>query len=211
MAASRETTVRIALAPMPVNALSSYGLPGSSQAGGSVDLMTAAFSNAEYVLGGSKSASRYSNGEWPVLYTATSVDTAVSEKGYWVYTSIFSKSARPTEVECIEYQVTFEGVGLSLVNAVADKPELVHPTDYSYCWRVAKEAREKNIDFLFAPSARRKGGVNVNLFRKTAVFEIGSCAAGSFLLGDGGVIKYISNSTRCDLVIDDVFSLFSKN
>lgn len=209
MISSKERTVRIALAPPPVDAMSSYGLSGSSSASGAIDLIAAAFSNAEYVLGSSKTTSRYSNGDWPVLYTATSVDTAVAEKGYWINISIFSKSVHPDQVECIEYTVSFEGVGVSFVDKVADTPQLVHPTDYSYCWLVAKEARDKNVDFLVVPSARRIGGVNVNLFRKTPVFEIDACIFGFFRATGGGVIEYFSDSLCCPLTIDKVFQTFA--
>ena len=209
MTSSTETTFRIALAPPPDNALSSYGLPSSTTSGGTIDLMAAAFANADYVLGSSKSVSRYSTGDWPVLYTATSVDTAIAEKGYGVNRGIFSKNVRPDEVECLEYTVSFEGVGLSVIDAVATNPQLVHPTDYRYCWSVAKDARDNKVDFLIVPSARRIGGVNINLFHKTAKFEIGTCVLSVFKLGAGGVVDYVSSSLCCPLVVDDVFQVFS--
>ena len=50
-------------------------------------------------------------------------------------------------------------------------PALTDNADYRFCNDLGKEARKANLHGLLAPSVRRAEGVNLPVFRRSAVSE----------------------------------------
>ena len=113
----------------------------------------------------SKGKSRYSNGSFPVLYTAATENVALVEKGHWV-TEIFLKpigTSITLPPYCI-YRVKVQGAFDEY--SIGSDLRIVHPTDYTYCIELGKKAVRDGRAYLVVPSARVNGGVCVLVFER---------------------------------------------
>lgn len=111
--------------------------------------------------------SRYSDGSFPVFYSSLEWKTAEAEIRHWAP----SRSGSPDDRRTFYYQrleCTFMGQEKDLRSKVAEWPDLVHPSDYTFCNRLGAEARQSGIDGLVVPSARHDGA-NVPVFRREAI------------------------------------------
>lgn len=111
--------------------------------------------------------SRYSDGSFPVFYSSLEWKTAEAEIQYWAP----SYSGSPDGRRTFHYQrlvCTFLGQEKDLRSKVAEWPDLVHPSGYTFCNRLGAEARQSGIDGLVVPSARHDGA-NVPVFRREAI------------------------------------------
>lgn len=107
--------------------------------------------------------SRYSNGVFPVLYTAADETVAFVEKGFWVYEIFLKPLARSKALpDYYLYKVSINGRYREYT--VHDEPSIVHPTDYSYCNNLGKAAVADGLSYLIVPSARKFGGICMPVF-----------------------------------------------
>ena len=116
-------------------------------------------------------ATRYSDGSYPVFYSALDPETAEAEVAHW-----FSKGfgGSPQGQRSAYYQrftCLFEGGEKDLRNKQREWPELVHDSDYTFCNRIGAEAVRLELDGLVVPSARRKNGSNQPVFRRRAISD----------------------------------------
>ncbi|MYD60515.1 MAG: RES family NAD+ phosphorylase [Gemmatimonadetes bacterium] len=116
-------------------------------------------------------ATRYSDGSYPVFYSALDPETAEAEVAHW-----FSKDfgGRPQGQRSAYYQrftCLFEGEEKDLRDKQSEWPELVHNSDYTFCHRIGAEAVQLGLDGLVVPSARRENGSNQPVFRRRAISD----------------------------------------
>jgi len=111
---------------------------------------------------------RFSDGTFPVFYSALAMETAQAEMAYWFGQSYAGKPKRNRTAYYQSFRCAFEGSEKDLRSKVADWPGLIHGSDYSLCNRLGAEARDEGIDGLVVPSARHQG-VNMPVFFRKAV------------------------------------------
>ena len=113
---------------------------------------------------------RFSDGTFPVFYSSLEKDTAEAEICFH-----FSKFANgrkePLSFYYQQFSCRFAGLEKDIRPKLADWPELTHDTDYGFCNRLGREACDARIDGLIAPSARRRHGANLPIFRRTAISD----------------------------------------
>lgn len=118
---------------------------------------------------------RFTNGDFRVLYTALDEETALSEITYH-----FSPAQRTGKSTVFYFdQVTYRVSGemKDLREHLQKMPFLNDPDvarAYPHCNQVGLEAKTLNLDALFTMSARRKEGVCVPIFRRAVVSASGS-------------------------------------
>lgn len=118
----------------------------------------------------SKNASRYSDGTYNVLYTATKPAVAKSERVHWLVELVFKKAKVTSVKGFLAYACDVTGSHLSFLRGWKGNRQIVHPTDYKYCHSIARTARAKGASHILVPSARRLGGCCVPVFdAKSAV------------------------------------------
>ena len=115
--------------------------------------------------------SRFSDGSFRVKYTSLELVTAEAEVRHWLPIRASGTTA-PTKFHYAADSYLFSGATKDLRSFVQDWPELSHPTDYTFCNQLGKEAIALNLDGLVTPSARRTEGSNLPVFRATSlIFE----------------------------------------
>ena len=116
-----------------------------------------------------KRTTRYSDGSYPVFYSALEPETTAAEIAHG-----FKKGfgGRPQGQRSAYYQgftCLFEGEEKDLRDKLSEWPELVHDSDYTFCNRIGAEAVRLELDGLVVPSARRENGSNLPVFKRSAI------------------------------------------
>lgn len=205
-----EDVVRIASAPAPAAFFTRYGLAAHSSSSRSALLIANGWDNVRRAFStyssklGSRWASRFSTGAWPVLYTAENVTTAVAEKGYWLQKSFFSKVSSPSHTPCIEIHLRVEGSTRSFLHLLYDFCHLVDPVDYKFCHDLASLAVDAHLDCVMVPSARRLSGKNLPIFKLQAVRDVRQVNSSRFELRNGEIF-YETRGYSEQLRIDEVY------
>lgn len=107
---------------------------------------------------------RFSDGSHRVFYSALDVSTAECEVCSWI-----DREGLPNESRYYgEFSATFQGRLKDLRDREDLQSLLTHPTDYSFCNRVGKEAIEQGLDAILTFSARCKG-TNVPVFSRDSL------------------------------------------
>lgn len=117
--------------------------------------------------------SRYSDGTWPVLYTATNHETSLHEIGFharreWlaglpahVTPPKFKRSTR------LLYAVEVDTI-TQRTESMTD-PRLLDSTDYTYCHAVARDAQSNGFRSIRVPSVRKRSGICIPVFERSAI------------------------------------------
>ncbi len=129
-------------------------------------------------------ATRYSDGSWPVLYSAESEKTAFKEVIY--HLKRFYKEELETKPITLDRRVVKlliqaqKGLDLNKQDKV-QKPKLISKDKggYPYCQKLARKYIDKGVEIFRTPSARDRGGTCVPVFNKSAIKK------------DYGHLKYI--------------------
>ena len=111
---------------------------------------------------------RFSDGSFPVFYSALAAETGNAEMSYWFRKDYMGKPKSNRRAYFQRFHCTFEGLEKDLRCKAADWPNLVHDSDYSFCNQLGAEARDGDVDGLVVPSARHKGA-NMPIFARRAV------------------------------------------
>ena len=116
-----------------------------------------------------RNRSRFSDGSFPVFYGSLEAATAEAEIRHWFprYAGTPNRR-RPARYQWL--QCTFRGAEKDLRSKVADWPDLIHTSDYTFCNKIGAEASEANLDALVVVSARCQG-TNLPVFRRPALSE----------------------------------------
>lgn len=114
---------------------------------------------------------RYSDGSYPVFYSAIDPDTATAEVAHWFRKSFGGSPPVQRSAYYQRFTCLFEGIEKDLRSKQGEWPELVHDSDYTFCNRIGAEAVQLELDGLVVPSARRENGSNLPVFRRAAIRE----------------------------------------
>jgi hypothetical protein len=141
-------------------ALSLAPYPGAKPAKRHSDLEEAK-NNIRHVWSSVGGTSRFSDGNWPVLYTARLVSTACAEVGYHLQEVYLPAKIPGTllSVPHVAYRLNIAGKRRSLSMEESHFPTLCGSSSHrlSECWNIARRAISDGIDYLRAPSARKLG------------------------------------------------------
>jgi len=155
-----------------------------------------------------RSPSRYSDGSYRVLYTATKPEVAKAERFYrlieWFKTSGMSYAS-----DFFVYSCTARGKCINLTKNWKKNKKLVHPKKYDYCRSLGEQARKSGVDYLVVPSARKLGGCCVPIFKRTSAAVTAGSASFDVHWDRGARKCYTVNAKgkRQYTTIDRVFSL----
>jgi RES domain len=146
-----------------------------------------------------KGRGRYSNGDFPVFYSALEQETAGIEVEYWYGRRAFGDGTRARTAYYDHLQCDFDGLAKDLRGKQEGWPLLVHPDterSYLFCNRLGAEAVAEGLDGLYAPSARRQGGTCMPVFRRGALSKpsVSGSAALSFDPSSGEVSVNLSSA-----------------
>jgi hypothetical protein len=117
----------------------------------------------------SRPATRFSDGSWPVFYSALNKETAEREIAHHIkaddFRSLLGDPPRSRTIYFSYFHCTFAGTACDLRPKVAEWPELVDPrTVNPTCQQLGAEAKREGIDGFLAPSARRPDGTTTPVF-----------------------------------------------
>jgi hypothetical protein len=104
--------------------------------------------------------SRFSNGDWPVFYTAIGRETAAKETSYHYGRKAAGDAVARRPVHYSVVRCAFNGVAIDLQSKLPDWPDLVSD-DYNFCNGLGKEAFDMALGGFLSPSARNPGGTTV--------------------------------------------------
>ena len=111
---------------------------------------------------------RFSDGTFPVFYSALEPETADAEVRHW-FRNIAGKPTKPRTAYYSRFSCDFEGSIKDLRPMHAEWPNLTHDSDYRFCNSLGSEAVASRLDGLLTPSARNPNGTNVPVFQRRAV------------------------------------------
>lgn len=198
---------RIAGAPVKEDIIDRFGVDPTSAEAPTLQ----AILNFERVWKG-KGSGRYSNGMWPVLYTAEDIDTAVVERGYWVFHGAAVKVRKDKVFPHVQYTMELSGICSSAFKPDGSyDPQFVHPSDYSFCHGFAETAIGGGVDYLRVPSARSGKGVCLPVLKETSARFV---ASGADIVAEPVVFCWYAGARvfRCkvdgrelDVTFEDVF------
>lgn len=115
-----------------------------------------------------RTKTRFSDGTFPVFYSALAAETAKAETAYW-FRKDYAGTPRNNRAAYFQsFRCRFEGLEKDLRSKARDWPSLVHESDYSFCNKLGVEAREGGVDGLVVPSARHEGA-NMPIFVRHAI------------------------------------------
>ena len=110
-----------------------------------------------------------------IFYASEDIETAVSEAAHWRLVA-FSRSPgfqlprTPTPMSAFSVMVHAKAALDLTIGALArDASRWPHSTDYTETQQLAADARAIGVEAIRAPSARRKGGINVAVLEPAAL------------------------------------------
>ncbi len=112
--------------------------------------------------------SRFSDGSFRVKYTSLELATAEAEVRHWLPLRA-AGTRTPTQFHYSADSYQFSGITKDLRSMSGTWSGLTHPTDYSFCTQLGKEAIAQGLDGLVTPSARRAEGSNLPVFRAASL------------------------------------------
>lgn len=116
---------------------------------------------------------RFSDGSFPVFYSALDIATTEAEVKHWAPTFLGAPGQPRTQYRWL-FRCTFEGVEKDLRPQVNTWPDLLHDSDYTFCNQLGAEAVQLKLDGLVTWSARRRQGVNLPVFSRRALRNPGA-------------------------------------
>lgn len=120
---------------------------------------------------GHLAVSRFSDGSFAVLCTSLEIETTVYESGYhWIVDNaeLYRALGYWPKAQRSLYAVRLRALLLDLAEKQDLVPDLVS-NDYRFCQEVGKRIHREGLPGLLAPSARRPGGTNADIFRVESV------------------------------------------
>ena len=114
-----------------------------------------------------RSRTRFSDGSFPVFYSSLDPATADVEIRYW-FPRYSGRPWSPRTAYYRRFSCTFDGIEKDLRDKIADWPDLIHDSDYSFCNQLGAEAKRLEIGGLVTWSARCEGA-NLPVFMRQAV------------------------------------------
>lgn len=112
-------------------------------------------------------SSRFSDGTYGVWYGSKSVETTVHESAHHWYRGLLSDAGfdqMNVTAERKVYSVRCDAALLNLHKATKQHPDLVHPSDYSFCHAVGARIHREGHPGLLTQSVRHPAGQNLAVF-----------------------------------------------
>lgn len=163
-----DATVYRLYSPAAISSLRDMGLDDRqvAEAINAADLEVTEIQVIDAVFKKTSGRSRFSNGDFSVLYTAEDLATAEAE----IKSFVSRTQSRGSSASRFYRRVNlhFAGDVKDLRPKTAEWPDLVSD-DYSFCQAIGKEVYELQIDGLRSTSARRADGTCLPVFRREAV------------------------------------------
>lgn len=116
--------------------------------------------------------SRFSDGSFGVWYGSESVETTVYESAYHWYRGLLSDAGFEQMAVVAERKVYWVACNAALLDfrqVVADEPDLLHPSDYTFCQTVGSRIHREGHPGLLTQSVRRSAGENLAIFNPTVL------------------------------------------
>ncbi len=121
-----------------------------------------------------RQTSRFSDGSFGVWYGSESVETTVHESAHhWYHGLLRDAGFEGLEVvsERKVYAVACDAALLDLREAVAEYPDLLHPSDHALCRSVGARIHREGHPGLLTRSVRRPAGENVAIFHPAVLSD----------------------------------------
>jgi hypothetical protein len=207
-----KTTVRVAKQPDKTAMLARYGASTGFRIryGGksSTDLLSMAIANFSSVWIGPAGASRYSDGTFSVLYTATKPEVAMAERCYWAVELVFKKRIVSKISGFMLYSCDVSGKYINYTKGWKSKKALVHPKNYNYCRGLSSLAKARDFDYLIVPSARKLGGCCVPVLREKASKVRNALQSFDLCWDTKRRMPYVDSGSRRQYIkIDEVYGM----
>jgi hypothetical protein len=110
-----------------------------------------------------------------IFYSSEDIETAVTEAAYWRLVGFalspgFQQPHTPTPMSAFSVMIE-ANIALDLTDGAfaRDFEQWTHPSDYTATQLLASDARQIEVGAIRAPSARRRGGINVAVLQPTAL------------------------------------------
>ncbi len=207
-----KATVRCAQGSRKVRSLARFGATPRfiARKGGAATAtrLAKAIDNFSSAWRGKVRPSRYTDGSYRVLYTATKPEVAKAERFFWLIKWFRASGKREAE-DFFIYSCSAEGNCINFTRNWKKSKNLVHPSNYRYCRSIGDRSRRSGADFLIVPSARKLGGCCVPIFTRASA-KVGAGSASFNVYWDARARKCYTldvRGRRQYTTIDRVFSL----
>ncbi|MGB3450855.1 MAG: RES family NAD+ phosphorylase [Giesbergeria sp.] len=111
--------------------------------------------------------SRFSDGSFGVWYGSESVETTVYESAYHWYRGLLSDAGFEQMAVIAERKVYWVACNAALLDfrqVSETQPDLLHPSDYTFCQAVGSRIHREGHPGLLTQSVRRPAGENLAIF-----------------------------------------------
>lgn len=118
--------------------------------------------------------SRFSDGSFGVWYGSESVETTVCESAYHWYRGLLGDAGFEQMAVVAERKVYWVACNAALLDfrtVVAEEPDLLHPSDYTFCQTVGSRIHREGHPGLLTQSVRRLAGENLAIFNPSVLFN----------------------------------------
>lgn len=155
--------------------------------------------------------SRFSDGTWPVLYTAADEITAVTEVFHHLYEAkrIAGNLQDDDSWDLLIFSISFSGKCAN-ISVPPGNADILHPKKemYSHGHKLAKEKKDEGYDAIKIRSARRLTGTCYPIFTKSSANLNPGIQVKACLKWSGKTKKAVIdiNSEEINVKIDDVYS-----
>jgi hypothetical protein len=134
-------------------------------------LLDAPFAAKPQLMARASTPTRFSDGSRRVFYSALEVETAENEVVHWYAGAALGEGRRVAYYNRLRCR--FRGGAFDLRPMLGQWMFLIADGDEAYarCQVLANEAVDRGAHGLLTPSARRRGGTNVPVFRRSALAD----------------------------------------
>lgn len=116
--------------------------------------------------------SRFSDGSFGVWYGSESVETTVYESAHHWYGGLLGDAGFEQMAVVAERQVYWVACHAALLDLrplVAEEPDLLHPSDHTFCQTVGSRIHREGHPGLLTQSVRRLAGENLAIFNPSVL------------------------------------------
>jgi RES domain len=117
------------------------------------------------------SATRLSDSNWRVFYSALEQDTAEAERAHWCKKNAQSLPPAVRRFHYRQLRCRLNGQGYDVRPQRTAWPFLTGDNTYPQCQALAAEAKERRANAMLCPSARRQGGTTTPVFERNVLSE----------------------------------------
>ena len=135
--------------------------------------------------------SRFSDGSFGVWYGSESIETTVHESAYHWYRGLICDAGFEQMAVIAERKVYWVACNAALLDfrpAVAEVPDLLHPTDYTFCQTVGSRIHREGHPGLLTQSVRRPLGENLAIFNPAVLSQPREGGQLTYRLQDGQIV-----------------------